>query len=238
MSRNLSVRRNIVVPRTSMKLAAVVLAGGLAVSACSSIKMGAAAFTGSNRISTGYLTAQVANLNSAYAADKAKGIKPQRPQGQEAQQVLTWLILFNVYDKMASQHGISVSSTQQQHALAAYAAEAKSNKLTLAQYWSAGAALPPDLLPRLGQAAAIQSLLANQIDGGKSPTSSSGQAAVSAKLSRYQCLAAKNLGVKVNPQYGEFDYSGFQVVPAPPTLAADPTPSPSSSTKPVLTPPC
>jgi hypothetical protein len=225
------------VPRTSMKLAAVVLVGGLAVSACSSIQMGAAAFTGSNRISTGYLTAQVANLDSAYAADKAKGIKPQRPRGQEAQQVLTWLILFNVYDKMASQHGISVSSTQQQRALAAYAAQAQTNHLTLDQYWSAGAALPPDLLPRLGQAAAIQTELANQIDGGKSPTSSAGQAAVSAKLSRYQCLAAKDLGVKINPQYGEFDYTGFQVVPAPPTLAADPTPSPTS-TKPVLTPPC
>jgi hypothetical protein len=224
------------VPRTSMKLAAAVLAGGLAVSACSTVKMGAAALTGNNRISSANLTAEVANLNSAYAADRAKGIKPQLPTGQETQQVLAWLIRFQVYDEMAAQHGVSVTEEQTQKALSQFTTQAKASHVSLAEYFSAGAALPPDLLPQLGQAAAIESALADQLDGGKIPTSTAGQSAINTRLGRYQCLAAKDLNVTVNPQYGEYDYTGFTVVPAPPTLAADPTPAPSSSA--LLTPPC
>jgi hypothetical protein len=230
------MRRNIVVLRTSMKVAAALLAGGLALSACGTVQQGAAAITGNSRISSSTLTSEVANLSSAYMTDKAKGIKPQRPTGQEPQQVLTWLILFRVYDKMAAQQGISVTNTQAQQALNAYAAQASQNNLTLAQYFSAGAALPPDLLPELGQAAAIQNVLVDRITGGKPPATASGQAAVSSQLGRFQCLAAKNLGITVNPQYGEYDYRGFSVVPAPPTLAADPTPAPTPSA--LLAPPC
>jgi hypothetical protein len=230
------MRRNIVVLRTSMKVAAAVLAGGLALSACGTVQFGAAAITGNSRISASTLTSEVASLNSAYKADKAKGIKPQRPAGQEPQQVLTWLILFRVYDKMAAQNGVSITNTQSQQALQVYAQQAKQNNLTLAQYFSAGAALPPDLLPELGQAVAIQNVLVDRITGGKQPTTAAGQAAISSQLSRYQCLAAKNLGITVNPQYGEYDYHGFTVVPAPATLAADPTPSPTPSA--LLTPPC
>jgi hypothetical protein len=225
------------VPRTSMKLAAAVVAAGLAVSACSTTKMGAAAITGNGRITTGNLTAEVGNLNSAYAADRAKGVKPQRPASQEAQQVLTWLLLFKVYDKMASQHNISVTPAQAQQAKHTYETEASSQHLSLSEYWSAGAALPPDLLPQLYQAAAIGSALENKVDGGKTPKSSAGQSALASQLSHYQCLAAKDLNVDVNPQYGEYDFSDFNVVPAPPTLAADPTPSPTG-TPPLLTPPC
>lgn len=231
------MRRNIVVPRTSMKLAAAVLAAGLALSACSTVKMGAAAITGSSRISSATLTSEVANLNSAYAANKAKGIKPQRPVSQETQQVLTWLILFKVYDKMAAQHGISVSAEQQEKAQSGYARAAKQSNVTLAQYWSAGGALPPNLLHQLYQAAAIQGVLTDRIDGGKTPTTSAGQAAITSTLSHYQCVAAKDLAVTVNPQYGKYDYNGFDVVIVPPTLAADPTPSPVA-TPPLLTPPC
>jgi hypothetical protein len=231
------MRRNIVVLRTSMKAAAAVLAGGLAVSACGTVQMGAAAITGSSRISSSTLTSQVANLNAAYHTDQAKGVRPQRPRGQETQQVLTWLILFQVYDQMAAQHAVSVTSAQSQQALQVYAAQASQSHVTLDEYFSAGAALPPDLLADFGQAAAIQNVLVSRITGGKSPTTSAGQAAVSSQLGHFQCQAAKSLGIKVNPQYGEFNYNGYTVVPAPPTLAADPVPSPSPSPA-LLTPPC
>jgi hypothetical protein len=224
------------VPRTSMKLAAAVAAAGLAVSACSTTKMGAAALTGGGRISTAKLTGEVANLNSAYAADRAKGIKPQRATGQEAQQVLSWLIVFKVYTRLAAQHNISVTNAQADRARNSYQHAATQSGVSLDEYLSAGYALPPDLQPQFFQAAAIGTALDNKIDGGKTPTSSSGQSALSSKFSRDACVAAKDLGIKVNPQYGEFDYTGFQVVPAPPTLAADPTPSPTSSA--LLTPPC
>jgi hypothetical protein len=224
------------VPRTSMKLAAAVVVAGLAVSACSTTRMGAAALTGAGRISTAKLTGEVANLNSAYAADKAKGITPQRTVSQEAQQVLTWLIVFKVYGKMATQHGISVTNAQAARTRNAYARAATQSGVNLNEYLSAGYALPPDLQPQFFQAAAIGTAVDKKLDGGKTPTSSSGQSALSSKFSHDACVAAKDLGITVNPQYGEFDYTGFQVVPAPPTLAADPTPSPTSSA--LLTPPC
>jgi hypothetical protein len=235
------MRRNVVVRPTSMKVvvAGCALACGLAVSACGTTQLGAAAIAGSNRISATTLTSQVSNLNSAYAADKAKGISPQRPTSQEPQQVLTWLLLFQVYDRMASQHGISVTDADSQRALNQYEAQAKQSNVSLEQYWSAGAALPPDLLPQLGQAAAIQARLVAQLDNGTTPTTSAQESKVDSALSHQQCLAAKSLGISVNPQYGEYNYSDFEVVPAPPSLAAEASPSPSPSASAVVTtPPC
>ncbi len=223
-------------PRTSMKVAAAVAVAGLAVSACSTTKMGAAALTGGGRISTAKLTGEVANLNSAYATDKAKGVTPQRPVGQEAQQVLTWLIVFKVYGRIAAQHNISVTNAQAGQVMDAYQHAAAQSGVDLDEYLSAGYALPPDLQSQFFQAAAIGTALDNKLDGGKAPKTSAGQSALSSRFSHDACVAAKDLGIDVNPQYGEFDYTGFQVVPAPPTLSADPTPSPTSSV--LLKPPC
>lgn len=223
--------------RRWVKVAAAVGAAGLAVSACGSVKMGAAAITGSGRISSATLTAQVANLNTAYKADQAKGVKPQRPTTQEAQQVLTWLILFRVYDKLASQHSIYVTQAQAQHQLSGLSSEATSSKLTVPEYVSAAGALPPDLLPQLGRYFAILSQLEGRLDGGKSPTTSAGQTSLQTKVGHYQCLASKDLGVTVNPQYGVWDYRSYSVVTAPAKLAAAPTPS-ASATPAVTKAPC
>lgn len=223
--------------RTSMKVALAVLAAGMAVTACGSTTMGAAAITGNQRISTATLTDQVANLSAAYQADRRRGVKPQRPISQQPQQVLTWLILFNVYDKVAAQHGISVSPAQVQTQLTGIAAQARQSGLTSAEYVSAAGALPPDLLPEVGRYFAILGELQQRLDGGKAPTTSSAQQSLQAMIIQEQCLAAKNIGIDVNPQFGEFDYSTYSVVPAPSSLAAAPTPAASSSPA-RLTPPC
>ncbi len=223
--------------RTSVSLAAAVLAAGVAVSACGTIQLGAAAITAAQRTSSATLTGQVANLAAAYQADQRKGIKPQRPTSQEPQQVLTWLILFQVYDKIAAQHRISVTPAQVQAQLAGLGAQAKQSGLTTSQYASAAGAVPPDLLPELGRYFAILGALQRRLDGGKAPASTAGQQALQSSVLRDQCLAAKSLGINVNPQFGVFDYSTYSVVAAPPSLAAAPTPAPSSS--PVrTTPPC
>jgi outer membrane murein-binding lipoprotein Lpp len=237
MRRSQRVRKKLVGPRVAVSVTAAVVVAGLAVSGCSSTKMGAAAITGNSRISSGNLTAQVANLNSAYVTDKAKGLKPQRATGQETQQVLTWLILFNIYDQVAAQHNIHITPAQTQKQLTGLTTEASQNKATLDEYVSAAGGVPPDLTQELGQYFAILASLESKLDGGKSPTSTSGQNALESKVGQAQCVAAKSLDVKVNPQFGEFDYSSYSVVPAPPTLAAGPSPSASSSPA-VLTPPC
>jgi hypothetical protein len=225
MRRNVVVLRTSMKPRSAVKAVAAALAGGLAVCACASTQLGAAAVTSSSRITVSTLTSQVASLNAAYAADKKKKIQPQRPVAQETQQVL------------ARQHQISVSQRQIQAARAQYAAQAKQSNVTLEQYWSAGGALPPSLLPEIEQAGAIENALAAKLNGGALPTTTAQQQAVQQQLSHQQCLAAKNLDINVNPQYGAFDYTGFSVVAAPSTLAADPTPSPSASAL-RRTPPC
>jgi hypothetical protein len=230
-------RLRVAIPRMPVKMVAVLIAAGLAVSACGTVQLGAAAITGGSRISSETLTTQVANLSTAYQADEAKGIKPQRSTGQETQQVLTWLILFRIYDKLAQQQRIYVTPEQAMQQLTTLSTQAKQNKVTLEQYASAAGALPPDLVPQLGQYLAIVSTLESRLSGGKAPTSTAGQAKLQGQLAHAQCVAAKSLGVQVNPQFGVFDYRSYSVVPAAPKLAADPTPSPT--TTPVVTqPPC
>ncbi len=232
-----SARPRVDVRRGRVKVAAALVVAGLAVSACGTVQMGAAAVTSENRISSGTLTNEVANLSSAYQADQAKGVKPQRATGQEAQQVLTWLILFRIYDKIAAQQAIYVTPAQAQRQLAGLSSQAAQNKLTLDEYVSAAGAVPPDLVPQLGQYFAILSRLEGRIDGGKAPTSTAEQSKVQAGVTHAQCIAAKSLAVQVNPQWGVFDYATYSVVLAPPNLAANPSPSPTPSSL-VLHPPC
>jgi hypothetical protein len=224
---------SIVKSRSWLRIAAAVAAAGLAVSACGTVKLGAAAITGNNRISSTALTNEVANLNTAYNADKAKGVKPQRPVGQETQQVLTWLILFRVYDQIAARNNINITPAQAQRQLTQLTSQAAASKVSLTEFVSAGGALPPDLVPQLGQYFAILSELEGRIDGGKAPTTTAGQAKVQSAVAHDQCLASKDLGVSVNPQFGVWDYRSYSVVPAPPTLAA--APSPSAAATPALT---
>jgi hypothetical protein len=53
-----------------------------------------------------------------------------------------------------------------------------------------------------------------------------------------QCLAAKSMNIRVNPQYGAFDYRQFAVVAALSTLAAAPAGKALTSPAPQLTPTC
>jgi len=228
---------SIVKSRSWLRIAAAVAVAGLAVSACGTLKMGAAAITGDSSISSASLTNQIADLNVAYKADTAKGVKPQRPVGQEAQQVLTWLILFRVYDQVAARNHIYITPAQADRQLAQLTSQAKSSKVTLTEYVTAGGALPPDLLPQLGQYFAIVSALEGRIDGGKTPTTTAGQSKVESAVAHDQCVASKDLGVTVNPQFGVWDYHTYSVVAAAPALAAAASPSPSA-TPALTTPPC
>ena len=227
--------------RTSMQLAAALIAGGLAVAGCgNSLQLGSAATTSQGRITSVSLTNQVANLTTAYAADKHKGVTPQRGTTQVPQQVLSWLLLFRIVDKLAQQHGITVTPANVQTQLKGLAATAAQNKIDTDTYISAGGGVPPDLKPQIGRYFAILQKFENRLDGGKAPTAQAGQTALQTRVSHAQCLAAKHLGIHVNPQYGVFDYSNFQVVLTANRLAGpgSPSPSASASAKPRLTPPC
>src|SRR5215475_1053990 len=225
------------VPRKAAVLTAA--AACVAVSACGSVQMGAAAITGGSRITSATLTNEVANLNAAYKTDRARQVSPQRPVGQETQQVLTWLILFRIYDKVAMQQRIYITPAQQAAQLTMLNEAAHSNKVTLAEYVSVLAAVPPDLVSgkfggQLSRYLAIQSVLASRLNGGKPVTTQAEQAKVGPDLLHAQCVASKSLAITVNPQFGRFDYASYSVVPAPPTLAANATATKPASVK--LTP--
>jgi hypothetical protein len=225
------------VPRKAAVLTAAVAAACVAVSACGSVQLGAAAITGGTRISSATLTNEVANLNAAYQQDKAKKVSPQLPVGQETQQVLTWLITFQIYDRLADLNGIHVTPLQvAQQESRSLSAPARQNKLTVPEYVSAGGALPPNLAPQLARLYAIEAALVYRITGGKTPSTKAGQSTETVAINHAVCLASKSLDIRVNPQFGEYDYSSHSVVTAPPTLAANPSPSKAAAVK--LTPPC
>ncbi len=227
-------------PRSWMKLTAAVLAGGVAVAACGTARTGAAAIVGSQRITTSNLSAEVANLNAGYQRYRHQ-IQLQYPASQMPQQVLAWIIRFQVRDRQAAREGITVTPAEAEQALAAIAVSIKQsgNTATLPEVAVANG-LPPDMITDLGQYQAIETKLLNRLDGGKTPTGSAADQALENQFNTSQCLAAKSLDIQVNPQFGELDYSDFSVVLAPTTLSkAEPgTAASPSASKPVLTPPC
>jgi SurA N-terminal domain len=225
--------------RTSITLTAAGLAGVLMLSACGSVKLGAAAVSSNQRISSATVTAEVNNLNQAYQADKAK-IQLQFAKSQMPQEVLSWLLRFQVREQMANRYGITVTPAQVQDALASISAQAKQSGVTTRDLAVANG-VPPDQLNELGRYVAIQDAVLNRLDGGKLPTANAALTTLSNKFDTSQCVAAKSLSIQVNPQYGALDYRSIGVVAAPNKLSAPPgkpSPSPTGTAAPQLTPHC
>jgi hypothetical protein len=230
------------VRRTSMRLAALLIGGGLAVAACgNSLQLGSAATTSAGRITSATLTTQVANLSAAYTAEKHKGITPQLSASQATQQTLGWLIVFKIWDQLAAMHHLSVTPAQVQAQVKFLDGLGAQGHASAGTYISAVAGVPPDLLQQTARYLAIRHALEDTLDGGKTPAQNSAAAtALSNREGHAVCLAAKHLNISVNPQYGVFDYNAYTVVPQASKLAAagSPSPSASASAKPRLSPPC
>jgi hypothetical protein len=228
------------VPRTSIKLAAAVLAVGVAVAACGTVKMGAAAIVGNQRISATNLSGEVSNLSVGYRSHSGQ-ITLQYPVSEMPQEVLAWLVRFRVRDRLAEQEGIkTVTPTDVQKALAFITAQIQQSgsTATLSEIAVANG-LPPDMITALGRYQAIETKLLNRLDGGKLPAAPAAQLALEARFNGLQCQAAKSLDIQINPQFGTLDYRNFAIVPAPTTLSGPQMSAPTpAASKPVLTPPC
>ena len=227
--------------RTPITLTAAALAAALALTACGTVQLGAAAVTHTSRIPTATVSAEVSNLDAAYKADKAK-VQLQFPASQMPQQVLSWLVRFRVREQMAARNHLTITPAETQSALASASAQAKQSGVTLTDLAVANG-IPPDQISELGRYVAIQNQLLDRLDGGTLPTASAALQTLGNQFNTYQCRAAKSMGIRVNPQFGQLDYSQVSVVPAPAKLAAAPhsaSPSPSASPtpSPQLTPAC
>jgi hypothetical protein len=216
---------------------AVAAGGCVLLTACGPVQMGAAAIVGGQRITTASLATQVSDLSRAIQALGSRA-PLAFPASQKPQQVLSWLVRFMVRDELGRQQGIRVSPGEAQRALRAIAAQAAQSGSGLVRLAVANG-LPPDMIPALGRYQAIATELVNRLDGGHAPTSAAAQQAINQQFQHAQCLAAKNLDIKINPQFGVVNYAVLDVVPAPATLSApQPGASASPSASPQVTPPC
>ena len=223
--------------RWPVAAAAAAAAGALAIAGCGQTQFGAAALYSNQRISTVKLTAEVANLNAAYQADKTK-LNPQYTQAQMPQQVLSWMLRFATTDQLAKRLGIHVTPAYAQRQANAEKAKLAQSGDTLKQAAVLNG-LPPNLLPDLGRWLAIQLKLQQVLSHGVPPTTNAAQQILLAKINHVQCLTAKSMHIKVNPQYGAYDYHQFAVVSLPSKLSAVPGAHPkASSPAPQLRPNC
>jgi hypothetical protein len=51
---------------------------------------------------------------------------------------------------------------------------------------------------------------------------------VTSKLNKARCVAAKQLKIQVNPQYGRLDYSQYSIVASTPTVTRTAGPAPTA----------
>jgi hypothetical protein len=196
---------------------------------CSPVKFGAAATVGSHRITLAALNDEVTNLSRNVQLYHNPS---SLTAAQQTQDTLTWLIRFQINEQLARTQGITISTAQAQTALAQIDAEAKSE---LASEGVSNASLdfilsyigiPSNLASEVGRYQAIDTQYIKQVNGGQVPTAAAAQTATTAKLTRAQCLAAKSLQIKVNPQFGQLNYTQYEVVSVPATVARARRPRP------------
>jgi hypothetical protein len=224
--------------------APVAVAVALTVAGCGQTQLGAAALYRSQqktagpysgqRVSSTTLGAEVNNLTAAYDHYKGKVHIPYKPPAMPGK-VLTWILRFATMRQVAARNGIHVTPEQAELALNGEAKAAQQSGDSLREVAVLNG-LPPDMLSQLGEWFAIQQKLVKRLDGGVAPTTSAGQAALEAMFSHQQCLAAKSMLIRVNPQFGAYNYSQLAVVPAADTLSSPTVISKTSSAH--LTPNC
>ncbi len=215
--------------------AAAAVVAALGVAGCAQTQLGAAALYSNQRISSTKLAAEVANLNAAYQKYKNKLSISYTPADMP-RQVLSWMLRFATADRLAAQRGIVVTPAQAQHEIAVETANVQQAGDTLPEAAVLNG-LPPDMLPQLGTWISIQVQLTNQLDHGITPKTTAGSNALTSAVTHLTCVAAKSLRIKVNPQYGVYDYAQFLVVVQPNKLAKPPTGG-LPPVVPRLTPPC
>jgi hypothetical protein len=197
--------------------------GGLAVAGCAPVKMGAAAIVGDQRVTIANLDTESGKLASAV---KSYPGVVSLSQQQITQQTLSWLIRFQINEQLARQAGITVTTAQADSAFSqvynSAKAQAEQSGVTnvTPDLILVANGIAPNLRTELGRFQAIEDEYLKRLNGGTQPTSNTpGVAGEFSKYQHAQCLAAKSLNIKVNPQFGRLDYSSYAVVAAPDTVS-------------------
>jgi hypothetical protein len=214
----------------------------LLLSACGSVQMGAAAIVGNQRITQATLDSQISNFEEASANYPGQ---VQVTSADAPSAVLSWLIRFAIENRMASDAGITVSETEIQAGVAsvnqeiAEEQEEEGGAATSPTVGLLNAGLPPQLSTELGQYQAQLDAFAAKANGGTLPSTTAQNNAVTTAVSKAQCTAAKSLNIRVNPQYGVFNYSEYAVETGSTTnTLSAPSGKPTKPSTSGLTPAC
>jgi hypothetical protein len=228
--------------RRLIKASAIVVGVGLAVAACSPVKMGAAAIVGNQRITIATLDTEVTNLSQA-AAQYPTAVNLNASQRTQA--TLTWLIRYQITEQLARQQGITVSAAQGQQALnqavkVAISSAAQQGLTNATQTLIlAASGIPPNTSDELGRYEAISDQYLTMANGGTLPAAGSAAAtAAQNKLSQAECQAAKALNIQVNPQFGALDFTQYRIVDAPVTVTRAQGPVKAAASPPATAPAC
>ena len=204
------------------------------LAACGPVQMGSAAIVGNQRITVSSLDSDASNLQAGatkYASILGQINAQEQQQGGALpisstplpQLVLHWRINFAIMDRLAKNNGISVSPEQ---GVSALSSQVKQSGLSQSVFLTA-IGIPLSMTTQAQRYFAQGVALAK-----KFPPNTAGSDPV---LAKGQCTAAKSLDIRVNPQYGRFDFSQYNLVPGNETLsrpAGTPSPSNTAGTSP------
>jgi len=217
--------------RRLIKVSALVLGAGLVVTGCGSVKLGAAAIVGDQRITVATLDNEVTNLSSYLKVHPSP--VPLTPV-QQTQQTLSWLIRFQINEELAKQEGITVSAAQAEQAWNEISKQAKTNAQAQGitnvtdSLILAASGIPPNLKDEVGRYQAIDDQFALKANGGTPPATQDAANAANDQLNKARCTAAKGLNIQVNPQYGRLDYTQYAIVASEPTVTRSAGPAPTA----------
>jgi hypothetical protein len=204
------------VPRLSPALAvgaAAIVATVGCLSACGPLHEGAAATVGNTRISVAALNAAVAKATASPTADA-----PADRTGT-VQSSLTALIQGDLIADGAKKKGVSVSESDIQAFLAT---QRQTNGTDAGTAQANGIALS-DLHQAVYEALLLDKLVA-AVSGAQSD-----QTAQQKALTDYLGTVAKQEGISVNPRYGAWNATQFDVVPSDPFASSSPAASSPAS---------
>jgi hypothetical protein len=214
-----------------IKVSALVLGAGLVIAGCDPVKMGAAAIVGDQRITVATLDTEVTNLSRYLKVHPSP--MPLTPV-QQTQLTLTWLIRFQINEALAKQEGITVSAAQAEQAWNDISKRAKANaqaqgitNVTDSLILAANG-IPPNMKDEVGRYQSIDDQFALRANGGTPPATQDAANAANDQLNKARCVAAKQLKIQVNPQYGRLDYSQYVIVASVPAVTRSAGPAPTA----------
>jgi hypothetical protein len=212
--------------RPALALAGLALALGPVMSGCQQTTVGTAASVGDQRITITRLQGQIAELNLARSAAGGAGqtANPTVVSAAELQRAkLTSLVLSELFAATARRLTVRVTEGDVDALLRQVTSQAGGEEQLRAQALKAN--LAPSQIRSVLRDRAVLRAITNRLTGGVPATDQASQTQAEVKLVAALSATASDLGVSINPRYGQWDPKVLQVAPSFGDLVAPATPA-------------